>query len=83
MRLLVLVCPLTQYGGAIFLGEENPSTEAGRADPRRISSESDRFSSQQECEAFMWLLTDGPVSFSDGVYAFLGNGPSHFLVRKE
>jgi len=24
MRLLVLVCPLTQYGGAIFFGEENP-----------------------------------------------------------
>ena len=24
MRLLVLVCQLTQYGGAIFLGEENP-----------------------------------------------------------
>jgi len=27
MRLLVLVCPLTQYGGAIFLGEENPWRE--------------------------------------------------------
>ena len=45
-------------------------------DPRRISSESGRFSSLQECEASMWLLADGPVSFSDGVCAFLGNGPS-------
>jgi len=26
MRLLVLVCPLTQYGGAIFLGKENGRT---------------------------------------------------------
>ena len=23
----------------------------------------------------MWLLADGPVSLSDGVCAFLGNGP--------
>jgi len=73
----VLVCPLTQYGGAIFLGERK-SLE-GRADPRRMSSESARFSSREGCEASMWLLADGPVSLSDGVCAFLGNGP----VRKE
>ena len=79
MRLLVLVCPLTQYGGAIFLGEE---TLEGRADPRHISSESARFSSRQECEASMWLLADGPVSLSDGVCAFLGNGPSLFWLGK-
>jgi len=55
----------------------------GRADPRRVSSESGRFSSQLECEASMWLLADGSVSLSDGVCAFLGNGPSLFLVGKE
>ena len=68
--------------GVIFLGEETPE---GRADPRRISFESDRFSSRQECEASMWLLadTDGLVSFSDGVCAFLGIGPSFFKVGKE
>ena len=43
-----------------------------------MSSESDRFSFQQECEASMWLLADGPVLFSDGVCVFLGNGPSLF-----
>ena len=37
----------------------------GRADPRRMSSESDRFRSRQECEASMWLHADGPVSLSD------------------
>ena len=30
----------------------------------------------------MWLLADGPVSFSDGVCAFLGNGPSLFWLGK-
>jgi len=43
-----------------------------------MSSESDRFNSRQECEASMWLLADGPMSFSDGVCAFLENGPSLF-----
>jgi len=49
-----------------------------------MSSESDRFSFRQECEVYMWLLADGPVSFSDrdGVCAFLGNGPSHFWLGK-
>jgi len=28
----------------------------------------------------MWLLADGPVPFSDGVCAFLGNGPSLFFM---
>jgi len=51
-------------------------------DPRRISSESGRFSSQQECAASMWLLPNGQVSFSDGVCAFLGNGPSLFWLGK-
>jgi len=32
-----------------------------RADPRRISSESGRFSSRQECEVSMWLLADGGI----------------------
>jgi len=54
----------------------------GKADPRRVSSESDRFSSRQECEASIWSLVDGPVSFSDGVCAFLGNGPSLFWLGK-
>jgi len=53
-----------------------------RVDPRRISSESGRFSSWQECEASMWLLADGLMSFSDGVCAFLGNGPSLFWLGK-
>ena len=30
----------------------------------------------------MWLLADGPVSFSDGMCAFLGNGPSLFWSGK-
>ena len=47
-----------------------------------MSSESDRFSSRQECEASIWSLVDGPVSFSDGVCAFLGNGPSLFWLGK-
>jgi len=50
-------------------------TLEGRADPRRISSESGRFSSRQECEVSMWLLAGGPVPLSDGVCAFLENGP--------
>jgi len=54
-------------------------TLEGRVDPRRISSESVRFSSRQECEASMWLLADGLVSFSDGVCAFC----LCFLFRKE
>ena len=57
-------------------------TLEGRADPTRMSSESDRFSSRQKGEASMWLLADGPVSFSDGVCAFLGNGPSLFWLGK-
>jgi len=28
----------------------------------------------------MWLLADGPVPLSDGVCAFLGNGPSLFWL---
>ena len=48
-----------------------------------MSSESGRFSFRQEYEVSMWLLADGPVPFSDGVCAFLGNGPGLFLVRKE
>ena len=47
-----------------------------------MSSESGRFSFRQECEVSMWLLADGPVSFSDGVCAFLGNGPSLFWLGK-
>jgi len=30
----------------------------------------------------MWLLADGPVSLSDGVCAFLGNGPSLFWLGR-
>ena len=48
-----------------------------------MSSESDRFSFRQECEVSMCLLADGPVSLSDGVCAFLGNGLGLFFVRKE
>ena len=44
-----------------------------------MSSESGRFGVRQECEVSMWLLTDGPVPFSDGVCAFLGNGLGLFL----
>jgi len=51
-------------------------------DPRHISLESGRFSSQQECEVSMWLLADGLVSLSDGTCAFLGNGPSLFWLGK-
>ena len=58
-------------------------TLEGRADPRRVSSESGMFSSRLECKASMWLLADGLVSFSDGVCAFLGNGLGLFFVRKE
>jgi len=47
-----------------------------------MSSESGRFSSWQECEASMCLLADGPVPFSEGVCAFLGNGPSLFWLGK-
>jgi len=54
-----------------------------RADPTRMSLESGRFSFWQECEVSMWLLADELVPFSDGVCAFLGNGPSSFLVGKE
>jgi len=39
----------------------------GRVDPRRLSSESGRFSSWLECKACIWLPADGLVSFSDGV----------------
>ena len=56
------------------------SLKGGRT--RRISSESGRFSSRLECEASMWLLADGLVPFSDGVCAFLGNGPSLFWLGK-
>ena len=28
----------------------------------------------------MWILANGPVSLSDGVCAFLGNGPSLFWL---
>ena len=48
-----------------------------------MSSESGRFSFQQECEVSMWLLADGPVPLSDGVCAFLGNRLGLFFVRKE
>jgi len=47
-----------------------------------MSSESGRFSFRQECEVSMWLLADGPVPFSDGVCAFLGNGPNLFWLGK-
>ena len=47
-----------------------------------MSSESDRFSFRQECEVSMWLLADGPVSLSDGVCDFLGNGSSLFWLGK-
>jgi len=47
-----------------------------------MSSESGRFSFWQECEVSMWLLTNGSVSFSDGVCSFLGNGPSLFWLGK-
>ena len=57
-------------------------TLEGRADPRRMSSESGGFSFRQECEVSMWLLADGPVSLSDGVCTFLGNGPSLFWLGK-
>ena len=57
-------------------------TLEGRADPRRMSSESGRFSSRHECEASMWLLADGLVSLSDGVCAFLGSGFSLFWLGK-
>ena len=40
------------------------------------------FSCRQECEASMWLLADGPVPLSDGVCAFLGNGPNLFWLGK-
>jgi len=30
----------------------------------------------------MWLLADGPVSLSDGVCVFLGNGPILFWLGK-
>ena len=30
----------------------------------------------------MWLLADGLVSFSDGVWAFLGSEPSFFWLGK-
>ena len=68
-----------------MVGQFSPErkTLKGGADPRRVSLESSRFSSRQECEAAsMWLLADGPVSFSDGVCAFLGNGPSLFFLGK-
>ena len=81
MRLLVLVCPLTQYGGAIFLGERK--TLEGRADPRRLISEAGRFSARQECEASMWLLADGLVPLSDGVCFLFGKWTQPFLVGKE
>jgi len=48
-------------------------TLEGRVDPRRVKSESGMFSSRLECEASMWLLADRLVSFSDGVFAFLGS----------
>jgi len=57
-------------------------TLEGRADPRRVGSESGSFSSQQECEASRWLLADGPVPFSDWVMGpcnFLGNKVARFL----
>jgi len=47
-----------------------------------VSSDSGRFSFQQECEVSMWLLADGPVPFSDGVCDFLGNGPNLFGLGK-
>ena len=43
------------------------------ADPRHMSL---------ECEVSMWLLADGLVSFSDGLCAFLGNGPSLLWLGK-
>ena len=61
---------------------EERKTLEGRADPSHISLESGRFSSRQECEASMWPLADGLVSFSDRVCAFLGNGPSLFWLGK-
>ena len=57
-------------------------TLEGRADPRRMSLESVRFSFRQECEVSMWLLADGPVPFFDGLCSFLGNGPSLFWLGK-
>ena len=48
-----------------------------------MSLESGRIGFQPECEVSRWLLADGLVSLSDGVCAFLGNGPGLFLVRKE
>jgi len=46
-----------------------------------MSSESGRFGFQQECEMSMWLLADGLVSFSDGV--FFEEWTQSFLVGKE
>jgi len=80
MRLLVLVCPLTPCGGAIFSLERKPLE--GGAGPRRVSSESGRFRPQLECKASMWLLADGLVSLSDGVCVFLGNEPRLIWLRK-
>jgi len=61
---------------------EERKTFEGRVDPRRVSLESSRSSSRLECEASMWLLADGLVPYSDGVCAFLGNGPSLFWLGK-
>jgi len=47
-----------------------------------MSSESDRFSFEQECEVSMTLLADGLVPLSDGVCTF-GKWTQSFLVRKE
>ena len=47
-----------------------------------MSLESGRFNFSEECEVSMWILADGPVSFSDGLCAFLGNGPSLFWLEK-
>ena len=69
MRFLVLVCPLTQYGGAFFLEEETPGPcEALRwTDHRRVGSEFGRFSCPLECETSMRLLSDASklAPFSD------------------
>ena len=50
----------------------------GRADPKRMSSESGRFSFRQECEVSMWLLADGQVPLLTGCVLFWEMDPVFF-----
>ena len=71
-------CLSVQSPNVVGQFSQERKTLQGRADPRRMSSESGMFSCQQEGEASMRLLADGPCHFLTGCVLFWEMDPVLF-----